>query len=152
MYYHSVLTPLGPVATWANVPLAMLINLTRLLVLSTTCKVHYADSEPETLSQGIYTDEHVLAHAVVLVTDDSSACGGVSAIQVKHLICKLNVPKPVSAGKGDGHWEMIDEVRPDASVDVAIVDEEMTVNEGDYSLVCYSTKDMHIYEGSGVSR
>jgi len=88
------------------VPLATLIILTVLVFASTTCKVHYADRESESLSQGIYTNEHVLSVIVVGVTDDRSAVVGASTFQVKHLVGIVDVPEPVSTGEGNRHGEM----------------------------------------------
>jgi hypothetical protein len=52
------------------------------------------------------TDEHVLAAVVIGITDDRSVCGGVSTLQVKQLVGKLDVPDPVSTWKWDRHDKM----------------------------------------------
>jgi hypothetical protein len=62
------------------------------------------------LSQGIITDEHVLAVVVVSVTDDGGTGGGASALQVKQLIGVLDAPEPVGTSTWDRHGNMSCEV------------------------------------------
>ena len=66
--------------------------------------VHYTVVSQQPLSQGINTDEHVLAVVVVVVTDDWSASLCASAAQVKQLVRILDAPEPV----GTGHWDRHD--------------------------------------------